>query len=243
MSSAPSPNDPTGFGELQFQTAEPLPAAPAGPVCVACKQPIVNTYYHAQGATVCELCAQRIQSGQQAPPKLSLARAVLYGAGAALAGCIIYSLVAILLKLEIGLIAILVGVMVGKAIRHASNGMGGRPQQILAVLLTYFAITTSYIVVFVYNQVSNPTAVQQRAAAKNGGTSAPPVQESKPSSFGVAILMLLLIGAAAPFLALTQGVSALISLFIIFIGLQRAWKLTGRSDILVMGPYEVTPAQ
>src|SRR5690349_3927902 len=98
MSSAPSPNDPAGFGELQFQTAEPLPATPSGPACVACKQPIVTTYYHAQGATVCELCAQRIQSGQQAPPPLSLARAVFYGAGAALAGCIIYSLVAILLK-------------------------------------------------------------------------------------------------------------------------------------------------
>jgi hypothetical protein len=211
---------------------------------VACKQPIVNTYYHAQGATVCELCAQRIQSGQQAPPPLSLARAVLYGAGAALAGCIIYALVAILFKLEIGLIAILVGVMVGKAIRHASNGMGGRPQQILAVLLTYFAITTSYLVVFVYNQVSNPAAVQQRAAAKNGGAVATaPVEASKPPSFGVAVMMLLLIAAAAPFLALTQGVSALISLFIIFIGLQRAWKLTGRSEILVMGPYEVTPAQ
>jgi hypothetical protein len=243
MPSAPPPlNDPSGFGELQFQTAEPLPAAGSGPACVACKQPVGSTYYHAQGATVCELCAQKIQSGQQAPPPLSLARAVLYGSGAALAGCILYALVAIIFKLELGLIAIVVGVMVGKAIRHASKGMGGRPQQILAVVLTYFAITTSYLVVFMYHQVTNPTAGQQRAAAAKGGT-APPVAESKPPSIGAAIMLLLLIAAAAPFLALTQGLSALLSLFIIFIGLQRAWKLTGRSDILVMGPYETSPVQ
>jgi hypothetical protein len=167
---------------------------------------------------------------------------VLYGSGAALAGCILYALVAIVFKIELGLIAIVVGIMVGKAIRHASKGMGGRPQQILAVVLTYFAITTSYIVVIVYNQVSNPTAVQQRAAARKAAGKAP-VEESKPPSVGAAIMVLLLIAAAAPFLALSGGVSALISLFIIFIGLQRAWKLTGRSEILVMGPYEATPAQ
>src|SRR5689334_5660225 len=99
MSTAPTPDNDPGFGELQFQTAEPLPPSPTGPSCVACKQPIVKTYYHAQGATVCELCAQRIQSGQQAPPPLSLARAVLYGSGAAVAGCMLYALVAILFHL------------------------------------------------------------------------------------------------------------------------------------------------
>jgi hypothetical protein len=245
MSPAPKPpDDPSGFGELQFQTAEPLPAPASGPSCVACKQPIEKTYYHAQGATVCELCAQRIQSGQQAPPPLSLARAVLYGSGAALAGCILYALVAILFRLEIGLIAIVVGVIVGKSIRYASKGMGGRPQQILAVILTYFAITTSYLVVFIYNRVTNPTTVQQQAAKNGSGAASAPMKESEPktTSLAGALLMLALITLAAPFLALTGGVSALISLFIIFIGLQRAWKLTGRSDILVMGPYEVTPA-
>jgi hypothetical protein len=49
---------------------------------------------------------------------------------------------------------------------------------------------------------------------------------------------LLLLAAVAPFLSLGSGISGLISLFIIFIGLQRAWRLTGRSEILVMGPYE-----
>src|ERR1041384_2897539 len=134
-------------GDLQFERAQPVTATGclSDTGCVACKQPIRTTYYHAQGKTICETCAQRIQTGQQAPPPLSLARAVLYGCAAALAGSILYAAVAMITGLEIGLIAIVVGVMVGKAVRFGSHGLGGRPRQILAVMLTYFAITTSYI--------------------------------------------------------------------------------------------------
>jgi hypothetical protein len=228
----PTPDHPLG-ADLQFETAVPLAAAAT---CVVCKTPIQQTYYHVQGAVVCESCTQRIQAGQQEPPRLSLARAAVYGGGAALAGCILYALVSILTGLEIGLIAIVVGVMVGKAVRHGSNGMGGRPQQILAVLLTYFAITTSFIPVFVYNLSKNPPAAAQ--ITENGVRTAPPQM-----SFGSAVVTLLLIAAAAPFLSLSEGFSALISLFIIFIGLRQAWKLTGRTDLLVMGPYDATSPQ
>ncbi|HEY1341143.1 MAG TPA: hypothetical protein VGF59_26715 [Bryobacteraceae bacterium] len=241
MSPAPAPDDHPISRELQFQTAEPLPSAfaPSGKACVICKQPIVRQYYHAQGAVVCELCAQRIQSGQQAPPAVSLARAALYGAGAAIAGCILYATVAIVTGLEIGLIAIVVGVIVGKAVRRGSNGLGGRPQQILAVLLTYFAITTSYIPLFISQAMKNPQAVEQskKDAPQTVGTA-----EKPEMSFGKAVVVLLLIAAAAPFLELTSGVSALISLFIIFIGLRQAWRLTARSQILVMGPYDLEAA-
>jgi hypothetical protein len=230
--------------DLQFQRAEPIaPAAEdASPRCVACKRPSGSTYFHAQGMVVCPDCAERIKTGQQAPPATSLARAALYGGAAALAGCAIYALVAIMLNAEIGLIAILVGYMVGRAIRHASHGRGGRPQQILAVLLTYFAITTSYIPVYIYHAVKSP---RPAATAQSGQASpAPQAAEEARPSFGSAVVFLLLIAAAAPFLTLgSSGISGLIGLFIIFIGLQRAWRLTGRSEILIMGPYQVEAAQ
>jgi len=248
-SPAPSPGSEGPVpGDLQFEHAEPLPApgTPSGTQCGACKQPIEKTYFHAQGVTVCEGCAERIQTGQQAPPAISLARAALYGAGAALAGSILYAAVSIITGFEIGLIAILVGFMVGKAVRHGSNDRGGRPQQILAVVLTYFAITTSYIPVFINAAMKEGKNEQQQAdsASKQAAPGSPQVEvESKPPmSFGKALMSLLLLAAVAPFLSLTSGVGALISLFIIFIGLQRAWHLTGRSDLLIMGPYEVEPA-
>jgi hypothetical protein len=237
-SPAPAPHGEGPLsGEIQFEKAEVLPVPGNGPQCVLCKQYIAKTYYHARGHTVCEACAQRIQAGQQKPPVTSLSRAFLYGAGAALGGCTLYALVAILTGLEIGLIAIVVGVMVGKAVRHGSNGLGGRPQQILAVVLTYFAISTSYIPVFVYHAIKDPSVLEQ---AKTDSKEGPAVTGKKPAMSPVAaIVMVLLLAAAAPFFGLSSGVGGFLTLFIIYIGLQRAWKLTARSDILIMGPYEV----
>jgi hypothetical protein len=234
--------------DLQFEHAEPLSPATApalsGKSCVACKQPIANTYYHAQGQVVCPSCAERIQSGQQAAPALSLARAALYGAGAALAGCLLYAAVTITTGLNIGLIAIVVGYMVGKAIRQGSNGLGGRPQQILAVTLTYFAITTSYIPAYIYHIAKRPPSVAQSGqtpgqGVAGAGTAPAGAASGNPRpTLGRVLLGLLLLAAVAPFLSLGSGFSGIISLFIIFIGLQQAWRLTGRTEILIMGPYE-----
>ena len=242
---SPAPQD------LQFQHAEPLPENAADPNlrrCRVCRTPIGATYFHAQGQVVCPVCAERIQSGQQKPPAVSLGRAVFYGAGAALAGCILYAAVAILLNLEIGIVAIVVGVMVGKAVRAGSKGLGGRPQQILAVLLTYFSISTSYIPVYFHEMARHPEIREQaRQAARQhaAASSSQPSTAPTPRQIGVlgALIALLLIFAAAPLFQLTAGISGLISLFIIFIGLRQAWRLTGRRQILVMGPYQTSPAQ
>jgi hypothetical protein len=241
----PDNGPPPSPHELQFQHAEPIAEVGAGPVCVVCKQPVVGSYYQAQGQqTLCVLCAERIRAGLQAAPAMSLVRAALYGGGAALAGCALYAAVAIVLKAEIGLIAILVGWMVGKAIRHASYGYGGRRQQILAVVLTYFAITTSYIPVILYHAATNPRSVARQAQTPDAPASNDAPTQARPRmSFGTAALFLLVLTAVAPFLSLTSGVSAWIGLFIIFIGLQYAWKLTGRREIVLTGPYQAEAPQ
>src|SRR5258708_12589993 len=82
--------------ELQFRRAQPLASGTEGTSanqsCVACKQPIADDYYHAQGQVICPLCAERIQSGQQKPPSISLVRSALYGAAAPLPVSPIYPL-------------------------------------------------------------------------------------------------------------------------------------------------------
>jgi hypothetical protein len=241
----PDNGPPPSPHELQFQHAEPIAEVSSGLACVVCQQPVGGTHYQAQGQqAVCLLCAERIRAAQQAAPELSLLRAALYGGGAALAGCALYAAVAIVLKAEIGLIAILVGWMVGKAIRHASSGRGGRRQQILAVLLTYFAITTSYIPVILYHAATNPRSVARQAQTPDAPASNDAPTQARPRmSFGTAALFLLVLTAVAPFLSLTSGVSAWIGLFIIFIGLQYAWKLTGRREIVLTGPYQAEAPQ
>jgi hypothetical protein len=249
----PAPDEPISAGlnasapddaappveRLQFRRAEPIASSSESSAqrCVACQGPIVESYYHASGRVVCPACAARIQHGQQQPPAYSFPRALLYGGAAALAGCAIYAIVAIATGMEIGLIAILVGIMVGKAIRRASGGFGGRQQQILAVVLTYFSIATSYIPVIIW-EVAHKSKIEAARTSNSGAVSSEQSDNSKGIPAAKTILYLLAIGAVAPFLALTSGVSGIISLFIIFIGLKQAWRLTGRSQIVVMGPYQ-----
>jgi len=161
-----------------------------------------------------------------------MATAVLYGSLAALAGLAIYAAVAIFAGLEVGLISILVGIMVGKAVRAGSKGLGGRPQQVLAVALTYFAISGSNIPIFLYHYSKSKPAVTQT----RGEDIAP---STRPNAIRV-IIMLAALVVAAPFLAVFQNpAGGLLSLVILFFGLAQAWKLTGRTDILVLGPYKL----
>ena len=239
--------------ELQFRRAQPIAIGADGTsearTCVACKQPIADDYYHAQGQVTCPLCAERIQTGQQRPPSISLIRSALYGGAAAFAGFVIYALVTIVTGFNIGLIAILVGIMVGKAIRYASRGLGGRPQQVLAVALTYFAITTSYVPVVVYHIAKSGKIAK---AGKQAAPAGPPQQaaqvvpaQPRPArSLGTVLLLMLGLVMAAPFVGLFTGSNvfgSLITLFIIYIGLKRAWVLTGRTEeIFVSGPYKLS---
>jgi len=209
----------SGVAGLQFQTAEP-----ATKLCTACNQPVGATFFQAQGADVCGDCAERIKTGQQAPPAHSLLKAVIYGSGAAFAGFLLYTCVSIFLELEIGIISIAVGIMVGKAIRYASNGLGGRPQQILAVTLTYFAITFSYVASVIYYLANHDRLIVK-------------------IPLGAAAGHLAKLAVAGPFLQITSsGFSGLISLAIIFFGLSKAWSLTGRTELSITGPFDTEPA-
>jgi hypothetical protein len=67
------------------------------------------------------------------------------GALAAVGGSILYFAVAAITGREFGLVAIVVGFMVGKAVQKGSRGRGGWAYQTLAVSLTYLAIVSTYI--------------------------------------------------------------------------------------------------
>jgi hypothetical protein len=74
-----------------------------------------------------------------------VARAGLFGLGAAIAGAIVYYGVIAITDFEIGIVAILIGYMVGWAVRRGTRGRGGRRLQLLAVALTYFSVAMAYL--------------------------------------------------------------------------------------------------
>ncbi len=68
--------------------------------------------------------------------------------------------------------------MVGKAIRHASYGTGGRAQQILAVAFTYLAISASIVPAVFFMGIKQAAAA--RSTAKNQPVKPPVIQPVKP---------------------------------------------------------------
>lgn len=134
------PNEP-----LQFDNAEYPTEASGRLTCTACHREVDDVYYEINGQTVCDPCRVLIEGQMKNGSRLlRLARASLFGSIAAVAGFAIYFGIMKLTGLEIGLISILVGFMVGSAVKAGSRHRGGWAYQGLAIFLTYTAISASY---------------------------------------------------------------------------------------------------
>ncbi len=234
----PAPaSDVPSVADLQFQRAD-VPDAEAALLCAACKTEIRDSYYHVGGAVTCPSCAEA-QAAQQTRPagRAAFLRAALYGTGAAIAGAIIFALVS-LTGFQFSIVAILVGIMVGKAIRYATNGRTSRAYQVLAVVLTYGGITTSYIPSML-SEAMKQTKTAQSAPQQQGPSAMSTGQTA--GTLGLAVVVLIGISLVLPFLYLGASiVSGLINLLIIGIGLRQAWRITAPNDIPILGPYPVT---
>lgn len=219
---------------LQFRKAE---ATLGRQPCTLCREPIQATYYHIAGRVACPACAQARAEGQARRGGMpEFGRAFLYGLGAALAGSALFAVVALVAHLRLGLLAIVVGVMVGKAVVHGARGCRGRKFQILAVLLTYFSIGSSYVPLFV------AAAREQRAAKMTDSRKAPSSpHQVRPAAalagLALAVVILAVLALIAPFLELAGGLSGVIGLVIVFIGLRQAWHYARADEALIMGPY------
>src|SRR5690348_13067708 len=132
-----SPNTQGKSDDLQFDrvqsAANPPGGERTGPAvsCEACHRAIDTYYYHVNGKSVCNDCRQTLErelAGGRGTG--TLARALIFGIGAAIAGAAIYYAVIAIADLEIGIVAILIGYMVGYSVRKGASGHGGRRFQI-----------------------------------------------------------------------------------------------------------------
>lgn len=136
MSTPPAPDEP-----LQFDEAEYGAEAPVGLSCSTCSTPIQDHYYETAGQVVCESCRGRIEAAYLGGSRFGrLAKAAIFGSFAAALGAILYYIIVQATGYNIGLVAIVVGLMVGAAVRSGSGARGGWGYQLLALFLTYSAI-------------------------------------------------------------------------------------------------------
>jgi hypothetical protein len=240
-------NDGSG-SPLQFEKAE-FAQAPAVRSCSRCQQVIGQEYFAAAGAVVCANCARQL-SGQTGG-RTALLKAAAYGAGAALIGTLVWFAIIKIFEIELGLVAIAVGLLVGFAVRKGSGGGGGWKYQAMAMALTYVSITASYVpfVLKGLAEAADKNDAADKVAADTDkpevktleAAATPPVNAAAASPPGLgAFLMLAVIvfgiAFAAPFL---DGASNIIGILIIGIALYEAWKLNKR--VPVTGPFQFAP--
>lgn len=206
-------SEPTASAPLQFDTVEPAAGQTAGiaaRACTVCETPVTGEYYQANGQIVCPACRDRLEAEMEQPGNVP--KAILLGAGGGAVGAAIWYAVVAITDYQIGLIAVLVGWLVGRGVHKGSNERGGPGYQALAVVLTYLAIAAAYA----------PFVVQ----------SIPAGEGMDPVVLTVALLM------TPVMVSVNSPISALIAGF----GLYQAWKMNKRTRITLSGPYRVNTA-
>jgi hypothetical protein len=241
-------------GDLQFDRAEPAAAGTAGPTsCTVCKQTLVGSYYAINGRAVCGSCREKVAAHAQSG---HFATAFLLGLGAAALGAGIYFGIEALTGYEFGLVAVVVGLLVGSAVRKGSRGLGGWRYQALAIGLTYLAVVVTDASLVIRSMVQDKGTLSSSAvesttrhpAPNVPSASAPVVADDSAGtdtaahgarSPGVAILFLLGLALAMPVLI---GLQSPLHFVIVAFALYEAWKLNRMPAFTITGPFQIAPA-
>ena len=110
---------------LQFDKAEYAGTA-SDTDCTQCQRPLAGQYYEANGALICGSCKASLEAARSGGSRLGrFAKASALGFLTAALGTAIWYGVRALTGYEFGLLAILVGLGVGGAVRAGSNARGG----------------------------------------------------------------------------------------------------------------------
>lgn len=245
----------------QFGTAEYKSTA-GGEVCKACNQTIRGEYYRVNTVLACAACVEKVKQQMPKDTHAAFVRGILFGVGGAIAGLIVYSLFGIVTGIVIGYVSLAVGWLVGKAIKAGSKGIGGRRYQVVAIALTYAAVSLSAIPMGIAQIVkqgkkevktsqmktdpnSGAVVVDGGDASDNESEAAKPGSGEAPKlkvSAGAVIGGLLFAGLASPFLDLADEPGGIIGLVILFVGMNIAWKLTAGQKIDIIGPFKASEA-
>ena len=164
-----APNDPgfpiqsgasdAALGSLDFERADQ--ASHSASACAQCATPITDRYFTLGSHVLCEPCHIAFRDAKA--PGNAASRfigAAALGTVAAAIGCALWMLVTKLTGYEIGLIAIVVGYLVGMAVHIGARRVGGVAYQLLAVFLTYSAVVMTYLPM-IANQIMTDEGLRQ----------------------------------------------------------------------------------
>jgi hypothetical protein len=195
--------------EIQFDRVErPIGAS----ACTSCRSALLGSYFQANGQVLCERCAGAIRklfvSGEGGFGRFL--KAAVFGIGGGLLGAAVYTASLALMHINLALITILIGFLVGKMVRQGSENRGGIGYQIMAVLITYGMIGASIVLSEMFTS-----------------------DDTRHGILGK--IFIVAIGAVAgPVIAATNSpLGGLITIF----GLMQAWKMNKGVVVNITGPH------
>jgi hypothetical protein len=238
-------NSDAAIKPLQFDTA--ISAAPVdtarqdGVACVVCRRTMQHEYFDVDGQSTCPSCRNDIAQLAETPREWGvLARACLFGFVAAILGALVYYAVIAITNLEIGIVAIAIGYMVGYGIRMATKGRGGRRFQVIALVLTYWAVGLAYTPIVV-GEIWKQGETQQAAGDTSAAAASPETSEDAGGS-NLLLALAVLVGFtfALPVMVVAGSLpGGLISAAIIAFGMHQAWRMTAAPRPHITGPYRI----
>lgn len=263
----------TEGGSLQFEKAEFGSGAEAASACARCGKPLRQTYFTVDGAPACPVCRNQIATeGTAGSGPGRFARACILGGVAGAVGAALWYGIREATGYEVGLISILLGIMVGIAVRIGSRGRGGLLYQALAVFITYSAIASTYIPPILSEfrnlgeaeateageegsaPAASPEAEAPREAGATGTVTAAETEvagleegadlgELSAAELTVGIAVFAVIVVVLAYAApFLGGVENIIGIAIIAFGLWEAWRINRRQEHTIDGPFRVGEA-
>jgi hypothetical protein len=228
---------------LQFDRAE------TGTIsCSVCGSLLPDQYYVVNGNIVCDKCRRSAEAEwNRGGAAGRFGKALGLGILATIACSIVWYAVLKLTGYQLGILAVVVGLIVGGAVRKGSNGRGGWRYQTLAIFLTYTAIVSSYVPFLIEGMRERSAEVTKAAISpdktQGAPAAAPPADSTAatatepkitPIGFVIGVVLLLALFYVAPFF---QGI---IGILIVGFALYEAWKLNRRTNLSVSGPHQVS---
>lgn len=260
---------PTTSSPLTFDNS--VSVAPASQTCARCGKALVGSYHMMNAEMICGGCRAHVQRLMNDGSGFGrVGRAFVFGLGAAIVGGGIWYAIQESTGWQVGIIAVLVGWMIGKAVNRGSNGKGGWKYQAMAIVLTYFAVAATYVPTAIEElrkgaETALTEASEQVPAVHAEGTAsiadAPDTEaeaapdgaiavatttdrsdDAAPSAAAVGAVTFVAIIAFVAALPVLVAFGSPISALILGFGLFEAWKQNRRANVELSGPFSLGAA-
>jgi hypothetical protein len=173
--------------------------------CAICNSLIVGKPHFVEEKRVCAKCAADRLKKDPAERRKAFGMGLLFGTAAAVLGMALCTLFGLLTGWDVNYAALFVGWMVALGMMQGSNGERGPEYQFASVILTYFAVSLSSIPIYLI-----------------------PIVFWLPPDFrlGSVLGKLSYWAVASPVLELKHGVSGILGLAVLFLGMRLATRIT-----------------